>query len=109
MTTPEITPETPGQTLVAALSRQLLPGMEWDESEWATLDLIEVLVAGVQRLRQSVDAQLKAAHLAGQAGDLSRRGLRVATDRLAMLRKVCDKAISDVQKCFNHQPAELHR
>jgi hypothetical protein len=60
MTTPEITPETPGQTLVAALSRQLPPQMEWDESELATLDLIEV-----------------------------------ATDRLAALRTVCDKAIAD--------------
>jgi hypothetical protein len=47
------------------------PGVEWDERELATLDLIEV-----------------------------------ATDRLAALRTVCDKAIAD-PKASAHQIATL--
>ena len=35
------TSESPGQALVAALSKQLGPHMQWDESELVTLRMIE--------------------------------------------------------------------
>jgi len=50
---------TPGKTLREALTRQLGPHMEWDESELATLSMIEAAADRLAVLRSRFDAASK--------------------------------------------------
>jgi hypothetical protein len=84
MTTPEITPGTPGQAIRASLDRSLLPQMEWDESELATLDLIEVATDRLVALRRVCDAAIadpssSATQVASLAAEVRRTELSVHT------------------------------